>query len=108
VKFLLRTKENGFKWFLIAVYGAAQDGFKKAFLTELVQLCSKESLLVLVGGDFNIIRNLQEKNNHRYDDMCPFLFNAVIDGLDLSELELSNRKFTWANSRETLTYETLD
>jgi hypothetical protein len=41
VKFLLRNKEDGFKWVLIAVYGAAQDGFKEAFLTEFVQTCSK-------------------------------------------------------------------
>jgi exonuclease III len=68
VKFLLRNKEDGFKWVLIAVYGAAQVGFKEAFLTELVQTCSKESLPVLVGGDFNLIRNPQEKNNDRYDD----------------------------------------
>jgi hypothetical protein len=57
VKFLLRNKEDGFKWVVIAVYGAAQDGFKEAFLTEIVQTCSKECLPILVGGDFNIIRN---------------------------------------------------
>jgi hypothetical protein len=38
----------------------------------------------------------------------PFLFNAVIDGLDLRELKLSNRKFTWINSRKIPTYEMLD
>jgi hypothetical protein len=37
VKFLLRNKEDDFKWVLVAVYGAAQDGFKEAFLIELVQ-----------------------------------------------------------------------
>jgi hypothetical protein len=36
------------------------------------------------------------------------LFNAIIGSLDLRELELSNRKYTWANSRETPTYERLD
>jgi hypothetical protein len=38
-----------------------------------------------VGGDFNIIRNTREKNNARYDDMWPFLFNAMINNLDLRE-----------------------
>lgn len=37
-----------------------------------------------------------------------FLFNAIIDGLDLRELESSNCKFTWANSGEILTFEKLD
>lgn len=67
--------------------------------------CSKETHPVIVGGDyFNIIRNPHEKNsdnynkdalqNDNYNDRWPFLFNAFMDGLDLSELELSNRKFT--------------
>jgi hypothetical protein len=67
-----------------------------------------ENLPRLVGGDFNIIRNLQEKNNDRYNDRWAFLFNTVIDSLDLRELDLSNRKFTWANSRPIPTFETLD
>jgi exonuclease III len=36
------------------------------------------------------------------------LFNAVIDSLDLREIEMSGRKFTWANSRRVPTYERLD
>jgi hypothetical protein len=47
-------------------------------------------LPLLVGDDFNIIRNLQEKNNDRYNDRWSFLFNAIIDSLDLWELDLSN------------------
>jgi hypothetical protein len=35
------------------------------------------------------------------DDRWPFLFNACIESLDLKELELSGRRFTWANSLET-------
>ena len=36
------------------------------------------------------------------------MFNAIIDGLDLREIEMSGRKFTWANSLATPTYEKLD
>jgi endonuclease/exonuclease/phosphatase family metal-dependent hydrolase len=108
VKFGLRTKMNDFKWVLVAVYGAAQHEFKESFLTELVQSCSKENLPLCVGGDFNIIRNRSEKNNDRFDERWPFLFNVVIDGLDLREIEMSGRKFTWANSRRVPTYEKLD
>jgi hypothetical protein len=108
IKFHLRNIKVDFRWILVAVYGAAQPEFKEAFLYELVQTCAKENLPLLVGGDYNIVRNPQEKNNDRYDDRWPFLFNAIIDSLNLHELRLSNRKYTWANSRETPTYETLD
>lgn len=108
VKFHLRNIKHGFRWILVAVYGATQLEFKEAFLNELVQTCAKESIRLLVGCDFNIIRNPQEKNNDKYNDKWSFLFNTVIDSLDLRELELSNLSFTWANTLSTPTYETLD
>ena len=52
----------------------------------------------MIGGDFYIIRNQSEKNNEWYNKRRPFLFNAIIDGLNLRELGMSGRKFTWANS----------
>ena len=36
------------------------------------------------------------------------MFNAVINSLDLREIELSGRKFTWANSLPEPTFERLD
>jgi hypothetical protein len=41
---------------MVAVYGAAQDEHKPAFLSELVRICEDEPLPMIVGGDFNIIR----------------------------------------------------
>ena len=92
----------------MAVYGAAQHEHKDRFLAEFVNTCSTESLPLMVGGDFNIIRNPSEKNNDRYNSRWPLLFNACIETLNLRELELSGRKFTWANSAEHPTFERLD
>ncbi|WVZ96323.1 hypothetical protein U9M48_041978 [Paspalum notatum var. saurae] len=61
VKFKLRNKEDGFQW-----------------------LCNKETLPILIGGDFNIIRCPTEKNNANYCDRWPFLFNAVIEAVVFS------------------------
>jgi hypothetical protein len=108
VKFRVRDRKGYFKWVLVAVYDAAQLEFKESFLTELVQACRGECLPLCIGGDFNIIRNTSEKNNDRFDERWPFLFNAVIDSLDLCEIEMSGRRFTWANSRRVPTYERLD
>ena len=108
VKFLLRNKDDGFKWSLLCVYGPAQDNLKENFLAELVNMVSHVTNPILIGGDFNILRNSSEKNNDNFNSRWPFLFNAVIDGLNLRELELSGRQFTWANSRSIPTYEKLD
>ena len=41
-------------------------------------------------------------------DLWPLLFNAVIDSLDLREISMVGRQFTWANSLPEPTYEKLD
>jgi endonuclease/exonuclease/phosphatase family metal-dependent hydrolase len=92
----------------VEVYGAAQPEFKEKFLTKLVHEHAEKSLPLLIGGDFNIIRNPNEKNNDNYDDRWPFLFNAIINGLNLREIKMSGRKFTWASSNSVPTYEKLD
>ena len=108
IKFNVRNKDDGFEWAIIAAYGAAQDDLKQDFLTEMVHFCSSTDKPFVLGGDFNIIRNPSEKNNDRYKDRWSFLFNACIDNLDLRELELSGRRFTWSNSLEVPTFERLD
>jgi len=95
-------------WVLVAVYGATQPEFKEEFLTELVRAYNVEKLPIMVGGDFIIMRNLVKKNNDNFDGKWPFLFNAIIDSLDLREIEMSGRKYTWANSLRVPTYERLD
>jgi exonuclease III len=85
----------------VAVYGSPQPDQKENFLAELVRMCSHENLPLLMGGDYNILRNPSEKNNSNYSTRWPFLFNAVIDGLNLKEL-------TWANNLAQPTFVKLD
>ena len=81
---------------------------KPAFLAELVRICENEPLPMLIGGDFNIIRRQEEKNNDNFNARWPFIFNAIIESLDLKELELSGHQYTWASRRVVPTYEKLD
>jgi hypothetical protein len=71
-------------------------------------MTSHERLPILMGGDFNILRHTHEKNNKNLDGKWSFLFNCVIDGLNLRELEMSGRRYTWANSFPNPIYEKLD
>jgi hypothetical protein len=98
-KFYVTNKIDNFKWVIVVVYGAAQDEHKADFLAELVRLCENEPLPLLVGGDFNILWRKEDKNNDNFNPHWPFIFNAIIDSLDLREL---------ANRRQTLTFEKLD
>ena len=108
VNFHLRSKIDGFEWSLIPVYGAAQDEFKPEFLAELVRMCEVETRPMLIGGDFNIMRRQEDKNKDNFNAHWPFVFNAIIESLDLREIVPSGRQYTWANCRDSPTYEKLD
>jgi hypothetical protein len=48
-------------------------------------MASHETLPILIGGDFNILHGQNEKSQWKFEQRYPFLFNAVIDGLDLKD-----------------------
>jgi exonuclease III len=56
VKIYLRCQNDGFEYVLVPIYGDAQDSHKLEFLSELRHMCDEKPLPMLVGGDFNIIR----------------------------------------------------
>jgi hypothetical protein len=60
-------------------------------------MTSHEWLPILMGGDFNILRQAHEKDKGNFDGRWHFLFNCVIDGLTLRELEMSSRCYIWVN-----------
>ena len=108
VKLHIRNKADNFTWSLVAVYGASQEEFKADFLREMVNLAKDNPYPIIIGGDFNLLRFPFEKSKGRFDNHWPFLFNAVIDSLDLREVSMIGRQFTCANSLPEPTYEKLD
>jgi len=63
---------------------------------------------MIVGGDFNIIRYIKEKNSldgvHRHTP----LFNDLIRFYELRELIMAGGMFTWSNNQENPVLEKLD
>jgi hypothetical protein len=62
----------------------------------------------LLCGDFNLIYKANDKNNGRLDHANMRRFRGIIDDLQLEELHLSGRLFTWSNGRDQPTLERLD
>jgi exonuclease III len=75
VRMHMKCKRDGFEWNFVHVYGAAQDAQKPDFLAELVRMCDNQDLPMMVGGDFNIIRNKEENYNYNFNSRWPFMFN---------------------------------
>jgi hypothetical protein len=61
---------------------------------------------VRAAGQQRVAEEKHNKDSLEY--RWPFLFNSVIDGLNLRELEMSGKRFIWANSMPNLTFEKLD
>jgi exonuclease III len=59
----------------------------------------------IIGGDFNILRRKEDKNNDNFKSHWLFIFNTIIESLNTREIALSGRQFTWANRKENPTYE---
>jgi hypothetical protein len=96
------------KWCLVIVYGAAQDDEKDDFLTDLGDIYRDQSLPLLIGGDFNLLRGASEKNKtlkpSRWNDM----FNYIINTCEMREIDMFGGQFTWSNNQVVPTLEKLD
>lgn len=53
----------------------------------------------LVVGDFNLMRKPEDRNREGADLNEIFLFNEAINKLDLIELPLHGRQYTWTNKQ---------
>lgn len=104
----LWDKMKKVKWNLLVVYGAAHDENKKEFLSELSAFCSRNKELILIGGDFNILIYVNERNKpggiFKYSDT----FNSLINFYELREILLSSGIYTWSNNQDNLMLEKLD
>jgi exonuclease III len=87
------------EWFLTAVYGPQGDHDKLLFLGKLSwmqQIVSDKWLMI---GDFNLILQANDKSNNNLNRRLMGAFRDVIQDLELKELNLRGRKFTWSNDR---------
>lgn len=88
--------------------GPQDDTYKLLFIQELQQIRPTNSDRWLVIGDFNIILKAQDKNNRNFNRRIMGSFRSMIDRLDLKEIKLNGRRFTWSNGREDVVLCKLD
>jgi exonuclease III len=121
-------------WDLMGVYGPQHDNEKMVFLSELhsIQIMMRLEWVLLC--DFNMIRRAREKNKGSINRrvmrqlLCDFnmirrareknkgsinrrvmrQFNNTIDDLQLLELDLTYKAFTWPNEQEDPTMTRID
>ncbi|KAJ1274217.1 hypothetical protein BS78_05G045400 [Paspalum vaginatum] len=99
VSVFLLDKNSGLSWKLIAIYGSPYEEGKAAFLEELDKVMGAWQGPILLGGDFNLVRNAFEKSNGVINHKWAEGFNDWITKWGLIELNPFNRRFTWTNNQ---------
>jgi hypothetical protein len=85
-------------WWITIVYGPQGDHEKLLFLQDLHSIRSGHVGPWVFCGDFNLIYKAEDKNNtclnHR---RLMGVFHSFLEELELSELHLQDRLYTWSN-----------
>jgi exonuclease III len=105
---LVRNRMTNHRFWVINVYGPAQHHLSADFIQELATFGSCLVLPVLMGGDFNLIRNNKDMNQGVGDQQLMDLFNGFIGDFQLREIFCSGNRFTWSNKQKNPTLVKLD
>lgn len=105
---MLQDKKSSFSWKLVVVYGSPYEDGKEAVIEELHTVMSSWQGLVMVGGDFNLVRFASDKSNANINYRRADMFNSWVHMWALLELNASNRKYTWTNNQDRLVMAKID
>jgi hypothetical protein len=94
-------------WFT-GVYGPQSDTDKRSFLQELQDIRDLHVGPCLVAGDFNLIVNPEDKSQGVIHSHMMGSVRRTLSNLELKEVYLNGRRFTWSNERVQPTMEKLD
>lgn len=87
LRMVIKNKKDGQNWELINVYGPAQQAHRGEFLAEIGNKVQQGVYPMILGGDFNLYRYLDEKSGGGgVDARRTEAFNNFINHYELQEL----------------------
>ena len=91
---------TGRSWSLSAVYGPQSVADKLLFIDELKGL--KDTVLPewMLLGDFNLLLKESDKSSRNVNRRLIATFKAAVNTLELSEVRMHGRRFTWTSSSD--------
>lgn len=79
VSVVIKDKSTELVFRFATIYGPAYEGGKNDFLSELHELCISWSGPCIIGGDFNLVRGPEDKNNRNVNYRWVDKFNIWVD-----------------------------
>lgn len=83
-----------------SVYGPNQEEERGSFLDEIASGRSLFNLPRCVGGNFNVLQRMSERNNCSRILASMQRFSSWIENMELVDLPLGGASFTWSNMQE--------
>ncbi|RVW90110.1 Transposon TX1 uncharacterized 149 kDa protein [Vitis vinifera] len=103
-----KNVEDDFYWVFTGVYGPAVGRLREDFWEEMGTIRGLWQDPWCVGGDFNVIRLLGERNRISRLSAAMRRFSEVIDDLELRDFPLQGGSFTWRGGLNNQTQSRLD
>lgn len=104
----LKNVEDNFEWELINIYGPVQDDRKLLYLQELLGKIQTSTLPILLGGDFNLVRKVEDKSSGNVDGRFMRAFNEFVMDSNLMELQRTGSRYNWSNRQLSPIFSNLD
>ena len=95
-------------WWFTGVYGPHRDDEKLGFIEELREVRANCPGPWMQAGDFNMIYCSEDKNNENINRAMMGRFRHFVNDLELKEIPLLCRRYTWSNERDSPTPVKLD
>jgi hypothetical protein len=95
-------------WSLTGVYGHQEELEKRLFLSELRELKHQVQPVWLIVGDLNLIYQDSDQNNSRINMCLMSCFHRDLNHLEVREIQLLGRWFTWSNRQGSPTMTRID
>jgi hypothetical protein len=104
----VKHHSEGNPWWLTTVYGPQEEQEKIIFLDELRQLRLGRVGPWILCGDFNLICMAADKNNGRLNRRLMGKMRRFLQDLEMLELHLQGRLYTWSNEQARPTLVCID
>lgn len=108
VSLKLTLLADGFQMWVTTVYGPHTPADKETFLQELRLIRATRPGPWLPSGDFNLIYKAEDKNNGLLNRRLMGKFQRFLQDMELDEIHLNRRLYTWSNERQSPTLERID
>lgn len=108
VSLVAAVKGDTYKWVLTGVYGPTSGDRLRDFINELQFIRVRKELPWCIGGDFNEVLYMEERNRAIRRTRGMKEFCEFVDGNDLINIPMTWARFTWSNSQERSSLSKLD